>query len=287
MIKLIASDMDGTLLNDEMKISAGNVAAIKKAQSMGVEFLVATGREIKEAKPLVEEQGLSTGFISLNGAKVFDTDGKQVVDIPIKRETALNLMHQLKDDGFYFEIVTSNGVYSDNRTNRISNIANLLVDLNPDTTYKIAVALASARLELMNINYTDNYFKLFDDPKFEMMKVIVFSPQGQKGFAGIRDRLAGSKELIITSSSENNIEINNFEAQKGIALEKYAASRGIKMEEVMAIGDNLNDESMIRMAGVGVAMGNAVEQILAIADYVTDVNTKDGVGKAILHYLDK
>lgn len=285
MIKLIASDMDGTLLNDKMQISPGNVAAIKQAQAQGVEFLVATGRELKEAEPLVEAAGLHTGYITLNGARVFNTAGELSVDLPIADETAAKWVHDLKDADYYFELVTGKGVYSDDRVRRIQNVADLLVDLNPDTNFKTGMILAAARLEIININYVDNYQNLLDDPTTDIYKIIVFSSRGQSAFSGIRDEIAAGNELIVTSSSENNIEINNIKAQKGLALVDYAAERGIKREEIMAIGDNLNDESMIRMAGTGVAMGNAIDYIKKIADDVTTVNTDDGVGAAILKHI--
>lgn len=285
MIKLIASDMDGTLLNDKMQISAGNVAAIKQAQAKGVEFLVATGRELKEAKPLVEAAGLHTGYITLNGARVFNTAGELVVDLPIKDETALKWVHELKEKNFYFELVTSHGVYSDDRVRRIQNVADLLVNLNPDTNFKTGMILAAARLEIININYTDDYQTLLDDPETDIYKIIVFDSRGQSAFEDIRTEVAAGNELIVTSSSANNIEINNIKAQKGLALTDYANERGIAISDVMAIGDNLNDESMIRMAGVGVAMGNAIDYIKEIADDVTTINTKDGVGAAILKHI--
>lgn len=287
LVKLIASDMDGTLLDDKMEISAANVAAIKRAQAQGIEFLVATGREIQEAKPLVEKAGLKTGFISLNGARVFDTDGELIVDFPIPKATALEIEKLMKKDNFYFEIVTNQGVYSDSRINRIQAVADLLVALNPDTSYKIAVALGAARLELMNINYVENYLDILEDPKIEVMKFVVFDPHGPEAFDDLKHELEKRGDLAVTSSSPNNIEINDIHAQKGIALTDYAKDRGIAMQDVMAIGDNLNDESMIEAAGIGVAMGNAIPHIKALADYETAINTDDGVGQAIDHFLQK
>ena len=83
MIKLIASDMDGTLLNDKMEVSDENAQAIRDAQAAGIEFMVATGRGVTEATPLLAAQDLKPAFITLNGAMVFDEAGELVVTIPI------------------------------------------------------------------------------------------------------------------------------------------------------------------------------------------------------------
>ncbi len=86
MIKLIASDMDGTLLNANMQISEENIQAIKYAQSHGVEFMVATGRNRKEALPPLQEAGIDCAMITLNGAQVFDKSGTSLFTVPISKE---------------------------------------------------------------------------------------------------------------------------------------------------------------------------------------------------------
>ncbi|EOH90643.1 cof-like hydrolase [Enterococcus asini ATCC 700915] len=97
--------------------------------------------------------------------------------------------------------------------------------------------------------------------------------------------MEGFRELSITSSGANNIEINHRDAQKGIAVAHLAHERNIPLEQIMTIGDNLNDISMIQMAGVSFAMGNAALEVKEYAKYVTDTNIEDGVGKAILRAL--
>lgn len=92
-------------------------------------------------------------------------------------------------------------------------------------------------------------------------------------------------ELVVTSSSSSNIEINDAQAQKGIALLDYAKLKNIKREEIAAIGDNLNDESMIRDAGIGVAMGNAIPAIKHLAQVVTKNNNEDGVAYILNQFV--
>ncbi|MFD1672554.1 Cof-type HAD-IIB family hydrolase [Agrilactobacillus yilanensis] len=287
MIKLIASDMDGTLLNNKMEISDNNAAAIRAAQAAGIDFIIATGRGISKAKPLVTSHGLETEFITINGALVIDRHDQPVVKVPIPNTRAKAIIDLLNAEDFYFELVTDQGPYSESRVRRIQNVADLLVVLNPDQPYKIAVALAAARLELMNINYIDNFYDLLTDEDINIYKIIAFDKRGQQAFANTKAKLAELGQLAVTSSSDNNIEINDVRAQKGIALAQYAKIRNIPMSQVMAIGDNLNDASMIKAAGVGVAMANAVPEITELADRTTDFNTKDGVAKAIQWALDQ
>lgn len=273
--------MDGTLLNDHMEISPKTVAAIQKAQEAGIEFMVATGRGLSEAKPILQRSGLHPAYITLNGAQVFNTAGDLVVNEPLPKNLAQEVVALLKARQFYFELVTDRGIFSESKVRRIQHVADLLVNLNPDTTYKIAVALAAARLEIVNINYVDDYQELLDDPTIEIMKIIVFSEAGPDAFTTIREKYQSSQELVITSSSPNNIEINSIKAQKGSALLDYARQKGVSAAQVMAIGDNLNDYSMIEAAGVGVAMGNALPAIKEIATFTTATNLNDGVAAAI------
>ena len=91
-------------------------------------------------------------------------------------------------------------------------------------------------------------------------------------------------DLSVTSSIENNIELNSRGAQKGLALAALCRETGVSMEQTMAFGDGLNDISVLRAAKIGIAMGNAAQEIRAIADYVTDTNDHDGVAAALLHF---
>lgn len=287
MIKLIASDMDGTLLNDKMQVSDENASAIRQAQESGIEFIVATGRGLSEAKPLLADQKLETAYITLNGAMVYDEDGNLVVSIPLEDEMTQYAMKMLEDDNLYFELVTNHGIFSDSRARRIQNVADLLVNLNPDTNYKLAVALASARLEIMNINYVESYDDVMAMPEIKVMKIIAFNTADPTSLIAPKKALLNTGKLMVTSSSRNNIEINNIEAQKGIALAKYAKQKGYGMDSVMTIGDNFNDESMIRDAKYSVAMGNAVQPIKDLAWFITATNTNHGVALAILKALDE
>jgi len=286
MISIIASDMDGTLLNNEMTVSDFNAQAILKAQQQGVHFIISTGRRYSEAQPLIAAQGITAPLITLNGAEVYDASGKMLDMVPITKTVSRAIFHTLTARGYYFEVVGNDGVYSNNKVKRIEQIAYLLTNLNPDTSFKIAISLASARLELMDINYVDNYDDLLNNPKKHIMKIIAFSQQGPKELEPLsNDLLAKHSSIKITSSAQSNIEINNANAQKGIAVERYANMLHTPMSDVMAIGDNNNDVSMLKLAGTSYAMGNASVEVKQLANHLADTNVNDGVGKAILEVL--
>lgn len=285
MIKLIASDMDGTLLNESMEISPENVKMIKEVQAKGLEFIVATGRAHKESLPIVKQVGLKTGFINLNGAMVYDENGKLVIKHPIETSKALKLAKLLKKAGFYFEIITADEVYSDSQISRIESVANLLVDLNPYMSFQRAVTLAAGSPTIMNIKFVPSLIDLIKNDDLEVMKVMAFDGRGPSAFTQIKKDILKLKDLVVASSSSENIEINSIKAQKGLALLDYAKTKGLDRAQVAAIGDNLNDANMILNAGFGIAMNNAVPKIKTLAQWETKSNANDGVAYALKHIL--
>ncbi|MGX7393690.1 Cof-type HAD-IIB family hydrolase [Carnobacterium mobile] len=286
MIELIASDMDGTLLNERMVISETNAKAILAAQKKGINFMVATGRGYTEAKPLLEEVGISCPLITLNGAQVYDEDGNVIENIGIKKDTVRDILEKVRALGLYCEMTTSHGIYSDNKAKRIESVASLIYKTNPDTSFKMAVVLAAARLEIMNINYVSQYEELLENDAIEILKMITFSEDGPTVLDPLAQELNVSGDLAITASFINNIEINNVKAQKGLALARAAEKLGISTENVMALGDNFNDVSMLQVAGYSVAVDNAEEGVKAHAKYLTSANNENGVAESILLALN-
>lgn len=280
MIKIIASDMDGTLLNDEMMISQRNIEAINHATENGIDFLIASGRQLDEAKPFLKDQ-VHPGFITLNGAEVYDKNETLVSSNPITTASVQAITNYLRQKGLYFELITDKGVFSNSLKKRTTNIAELLSILNPTTTYEKALEDTKAILKHAKTIYVDDYDQILNDNDHKIMKILVFDSRQKEAFDPLKDSLKDLDDIVITSSSPNNLEINSKQAQKGIALMEYARQKNVKPEEVMAIGDNLNDLSMIKAAGIGVAMENAVPTIAKAADEHTASNVNDGVAQII------
>ncbi|CAJ1194348.1 haloacid dehalogenase [Companilactobacillus crustorum] len=281
MIKLIASDMDGTLLNEKMEVSNRNIQAIKKAEQSGIEFIIATGRGLSEAKPFLKNH-IHPGFITLNGAEVFDNKENLISSNPLSVASQAKVVDYFHKYNVYFEVVTNKGIFSNDREARVNNLANLLVKLNPGINFKQALRDTQERVKMMPMNFVDNYDAIFNDKSYKIMKLIGFNEHQHRILAPLKkDITKNIKDIVVTSSSPNNVEINSVNAQKGIALLQYAQNRNILPEEIMAIGDNLNDYSMIKAAGTGVAMANAIPVIKEIAQISTDSNINDGVAKII------
>lgn len=285
MIKLIASDMDGTLLDSKMSISADNASAIREAERLGIEFMVATGRAYTEAKPALKEAGIECGMITLNGAKVFDKVGKSLFTAGIEKKTTAEILDILDIHDIYFEVSTNKGIYSERQEKRIENFASHIATTMPHLTYKVAIAMAAAHLSLLDITYIENMRTLIKQNDIEVLKIIGFSMAGPKVLAPASTQIRQLADLVVTSSAQNNIEINHKNAQKGIAVAQVAKNRRISEKDVMTIGDNFNDVSMLQWAGVSFAMGNAELEVKDHAKYITSTNLENGVGEAILRAI--
>ncbi|MGK0552834.1 Cof-type HAD-IIB family hydrolase [Enterococcus faecalis] len=285
MIKLIASDMDGTLLDSKMSISEDNVSAIREAKRLGIEFMVATGRAYSEAKPPLEEAGIDCAMITLNGAQVFDKAGNSLFTAGIRKEVVKDILATLDKHNIYYELATNQGIFSEHQEKRIENFAAHIATTMPHLTYKTAIAMASAHLALLHITYIDDMNELLEDTTIEVLKIIGFSLEGPKVLGPAGMEIETLENIVVTSSAQNNIEINHKYAQKGIAVAHLAKERGISPAQVMTIGDNINDISMIQWAGVSFAMGNAELVLKEYAKYETSTNLENGVGEAILRAI--
>ncbi len=285
MIKLVACDLDGTLFNSDLVVSNENIKAIRQAQKNGIEFLVATGRAPQQSRQVIRNYGVKTGFININGALVYDADDQLQVKHALPNEKALQVVKILQKHHIYHEIVTADLIYSTDISQRVVNLARSLVALNPGLSFRKAVATSAGSNAMFSMAHVDHFDQLLSDPKIEVMKIIAFDGHGPEAFVDAKKEITALGKVAVTSSSSANIEINDINAQKGTALIDYATKKGIKREEVAAIGDNLNDESMIREAGVGVAMGNAVPAIKKIAQVKTKTNNENGVAFILKQFI--
>jgi Cof subfamily protein (haloacid dehalogenase superfamily) len=284
MIKCIATDMDGTLLNAMQTISEENKQAILKAQAEGVEVVVATGRAYQEATYVLDEAGLTCPLICVNGAEVRGRDGGIISATPIDKAVARDVAAQLAKSDVYFEVYTDKGAFTVDTDKAVSIMVDIVLTANPEADRAVVEYAAGARLRDNLIHPVDDYGVLFDSNEYKIYKFLAFSFDEEK-LAVAQGSLNGFTELSVTKSGEENIEITHKDAQKGIALEAFVGANGIGLDETMAIGDNFNDVSMFEKVGRAVAMGNASPVIKTMCDMVTDTNENSGVAKAILEVL--
>ncbi|MEH7106191.1 Cof-type HAD-IIB family hydrolase [Bacillus sp. JJ1764] len=284
MVKCIATDMDGTLLNSMQQISEENKRAILKAQSQGVEVVVATGRSYQEASYVLDEVGLKCPVICVNGAEVRAQSGEILSATPIPNKLAREVAARLAEKDVYYEVYTNKGAFTIDLKKAVSILVDIVVSANPEMDPKVVEEQAGARVSDGLIHIIEDYEHIFSNEEYQIYKFLAFSfDLDQLGKA--QDSLKDLTELEVTKSGIENIEITHRNAQKGIALEAFAKAKGISLEDTVAIGDNFNDVSMFNKAGRAIAMGNASFEIKALCDEVTDTNDNSGVGKAILDLL--
>lgn len=244
MIRCIATDMDGTLLTATQQITAENREAILKAKEQGVEVVVATGRSFEEARFVLEESGLKLPMICVNGAEVRSEDGEIVSSSPLNKAEARQAALRLVESGVYFEVYTNKGTFTEDEDMAITIIVDIFSTANPEVPIEKIAEAAEERMHKGLITKIDHYDELFEDDQYEIYKLLAFSLDDDK-LETAKDGLKEISGLAVSSSGRENIEITSLEAQKGIALEKFVATRGISLEETMALGDNFNDVSML------------------------------------------
>ncbi|MDZ7834056.1 MAG: Cof-type HAD-IIB family hydrolase [Alkalibacterium sp.] len=287
MIKMIVSDMDGTLLNENMEISPANVSAVKRAQSEGYHFAIATGRDYPLAFPMLEENGIKCPLIAQNGAQYFDETGKNIYNRGLEKSTVRKMLSIFAGHSdIHEELMTNKGIFSDNKEKRFEMVASMIYDMSPDTSYEEALESAKRHLDKLQITFVDNYEEIIKDESAIILKVSVHSKKGHEILDPLKDELHQAvPDLSITASSKRNLEINHQNAQKGIAVSQLAKQLGIKADEVMVLGDNINDLSMMKWAKYSVAMANAEPEVKDVARFETSSNRENGVAEAISRVL--
>lgn len=253
-IRILASDLDGTLLNEECRISAETVEAVNAAQKSGMHFVAATGRSWNTAFPILKKAGIEADYVLLNGAEFRLSSGKIIYQESMHGDIAEKMMDYLSCVGMDFEINTDKGDFSTNT--KVCQTADSL----------------------------DGFSGFWNmDPK--ILKFFVFSKESvipEK----IKKYLISQKEISVTSSAGWNLEITAAGAQKGKMLQKAAEFYQISAEEVMVFGDGENDETMFRDFCHSRAMANAVPNIHSLAEKVIRSNRENGVAKEIIQILE-
>ena len=271
-IKLIALDLDGTLLGSDKQLSAENAAALERAAKEGIEIVPATGRFYRGMPQNVRELPYVRYVITVNGAQVFDVARQQTVcgsEIPWKRAVAvmerldeLDVIYDCYQDGWGW----MTQAFYDKAEQFAAHIHSLEMIRNLRTPVPELKACLKERAR-------------------DVQKIQIFFRDMEKRAEALQALPEAFPDLVVTTSIVNNIEINSREATKGVALQKLAAYLGIPIAQTMAFGDDRNDISMLEEAGIGVAMGNAGEEVKRAADYVTDDCDHSGVARAIQHFL--
>ncbi|MBR5109394.1 MAG: HAD family phosphatase [Clostridia bacterium] len=264
-IRLIATDIDGTLLDSRLQIPERNLRAIHAAREKGIPVAISSGRFPENVYVLLEDYGLRCPIIGTNGADIIDENLNRLSETSIAPESALRVLEQLirlGSDYFMFAakaICTSRDTLKHHSELSFSDRIRAL-----GFTYCYGPKEAAA---LAECGITHKFFVRDNVP-----------------LPLVREALSGIPGIDLTQSSTNNVEVMPLGVDKGVGVRTLADSLKIPLSQVMAIGDEGNDIPMLRAAGYGVAMENGCAEAKAAAKYITDTNNNCGFAKAIEQY---
>lgn len=285
MIKLIASDMDGTLLNDDHMISEENLKAIRKAQEMGRHFTIVTGRDYGAVKSYLEECNLKCECILSNGAEYRDVNGNVIESIHMNKDTVKAIFDILNEENLCIQLMTNKGSYITNKDSDKKAIIDRFKLFNPKMSEEEVVEFVEEFHKTRGINYIDDVYEILESD-IDILKIVTFDNDADL-IARLKEKLKeNTTDAAIASTFSNDIEISHIEAQKGLILAKVIEKMGIDRSEVIVLGDSFNDYSMFAEFENSYAMENAIQEIKEIAKYITDTNNNDGVAKAIYKSLE-
>ncbi len=272
-IKLLAVDLDGTLLNDEGRASDQDITALRTAIENGIVVVPVTGRHVQGAgKALGALFPLIGYIIAVNGARAYDLQKNETLyRADISPEEAEAVFDYLDSLPVIYEAFLDDQVMMPSEHLERMDMFSLnpgrmngfRASIRPIEHFRIA--MKAQRMPLVKIQV------LFNNPQFRLEQL-----------QAIPKRFP---QLNVTSAHSNNAEISGKDASKGKALQVLCSHLGFGLDETMAIGDNINDISMLKIAGISVAMGNASREICRGVSYVTGSNNESGVAKAIARFL--
>jgi 16S rRNA pseudouridine516 synthase len=261
-VKLLALDVDGTLLRDDHSLSERNIASVRKVVDSGIEVVLCTGRGAPSALPVFKLMGLSGTIISHNGAAtVLGDDLALHEQFEIGSSAYKELLIMLRNAKLFFDVSTAQSLYVE----QIMPEAKKMYDL-----YEVVPEIISDFTNLVE----------------GIVKVTVYEPDPE-----ILDAFEQSLPSIMPTgitmvrSGVYFIDFMIPSVNKGVALANYAKSKGYKPEQVIAIGNYNNDIEMLNFAGIGIAVSNSTDEVLEVADFVVASNNEDGVSDAIVSYV--
>lgn len=269
-IRMLGLDLDGTVFNDEKKVTPATRNAIARAGEAGVVVLPVTGRPRRGIPDeIVRLPGLRYAITSNGAAGVDLLTGETLFVHPLALPAALNAVHRMENCDVMLDVyVDGRAVTSPASIARIDRFA-------PPAMRAYFRASRTAVPDLAG------WLAACGRP-VEKLSVLFGSEVERQT---VWQMLAADARYCVTSSIPNNLEVNAAGVNKGMALLALAGKLGIDPRATMACGDSSNDIEMLRAAGLGVAMGNASPEVMRAADAVTATNNEDGVARAIERYI--
>lgn len=290
MYRLAAIDLDGTMLNQYGLVTQRTKEAIKNAQESGIEVVIASGRPTDSVKTIAQEINSNKYFISGNGAIIYDITNDEIIyENTLKKQKVLDIIKICEENSIYYNIYTEKEI--------------LAKSLQCNVLYYYKENLNKDEKNKTQINIVENIYNYISNRDEKVVKITICDNH-QVIFNSIMRKLKEISEIevlevshmsrkIIKQGTEDvpieyfYTEISAKNVDKWNAIEFLKEKMQIEKNEIIAIGDNMNDKTMIENAGLGVAMGESTPVIKEIADVVTDTNCNEGVAKVLEKLLKK
>lgn len=289
MYKLMAIDLDGTLLNTHGEVSEKTREALIKAKNNGTEVVLASGRPISSTESLAIELGVDNYLISGNGAAVYDIKNQKVIyDRFLTKEQVLRIAKLCEENSFFYNVYTEDEVIASS--------------LNYNVLFYHKENVKKIEEKRTHINVVQNIAEYIEQSGKDKFLKITVCDESQFIFNSIMKRLKEidgidvlevaymSRKKIKSGTDDVDIqyfytEITNQNVNKWSAIEFLLNKLQIQKEEVIAIGDNINDKEMIENAGLGVVMGNSNPKMKEIANEIVADNNSEGVLEALNRFV--
>lgn len=284
MYKLVAIDLDGTMLNQYGVVTEKTKEVIEKVQEKGVEVIIASGRPIDSIKTIAKEIKSDKYFISGNGAILYDIKNNEIIyENTLKKLKTLDIIKICEENSIYYSIYTDKEI--------------IAKTLNHNVLYYHKENLNKDEENKTHINIVENIYEYISNREEKVIKITICD-NDKTIFNSIIRKLKEiqdievldvshmSRKIIRQGTEEVPIEyfyteISAKDVDKWNAIEILAQKMQINRDEIIAIGDNINDKKMIENAGMGVVMKNSTPQVEEIANYITENNSEDGVALAL------
>lgn len=279
-IRIVALDLDGTLLDSEKRLSEANRAALARAAEKGVEIVPTTGRFFGMMPPAVRDLPFVRYAITINGAQVYDRETDTAIvrdEIPL--DMALGVMEVLDRYDVIYDCYRQNWGWM------TAALQEKAADYAPNEHYLRMVREFRKPVPELKAHLRETA------ANGDVQKIMLFAANRERSAAidrlrGLSDEIvARFPEIKVTASTWNNLELNIRTAHKGNALRRFAEHLGLTLENCMAFGDGMNDFTMVEAAGLGIAMANAEPEVKRVAKDMVPSNDEDGVARGIEKWI--
>lgn len=276
--------MDGTILHNHTTIAKETAEVVREAEQAGIHFAIATGRDYVNAKQILDQVGITCPIVSSNGGRVVNESGEALQEVNLSTEDALKVIEVLHQDHKYadvfYEMYTEGALVASRGDLIEASMANLKAN-GDDRSLEMYEFFKNRYYVNEDVKLVEDIEAFIREEAGRVYKFIAFSSHFEKMSALWNEIEAQVRDVYVTSSGNDNIEIMAHGADKGHGVAKLAEYYGVDLSEVVVIGDNLNDLPMFKVAGKAIAMGNSHEDLIAVSHHVTEKHDEYGVAKAL------